>query len=209
MDAPKEVELKLEFAASDRDRLIASPLLGGRSKGKKLRAIYFDTPSFDLRRAGFALRIRSAGDKRTQTIKTADGASLLSRGEWEQPVSDDVPVLDETAGLFGEFIPESRLKRIAPLFTTDIARVVHKIELPGASLVECAIDSGHIIAGNRRMPVAQPFTPTLLEIGGAQRADSEELVHNPRARSAVLRVAEKIGGATHTDVRLPPAQEQS
>jgi 16S rRNA (cytosine1402-N4)-methyltransferase len=47
--------------------------------------------------------------------------------------------------------------------------------------------------GNRRMPVAQPFTPTLLEIGGAQRADSEELVHNPRARSAVLRVAEKIG----------------
>ena len=50
--------------------------------------------------------------------------------------------------------------------------------------------------GNRRMPAAQPFTPTLKEICGAQRADSEELVHNPRARSAVLRVAEKLGAGT-------------
>jgi 16S rRNA (cytosine1402-N4)-methyltransferase len=49
--------------------------------------------------------------------------------------------------------------------------------------------------GNRRMPVALPFTATLKEIGGAQRATSEELVQNPRARSAVLRVAEKIGAA--------------
>jgi 16S rRNA (cytosine1402-N4)-methyltransferase len=62
--------------------------------------------------------------------------------------------------------------------------------------------------GNRRMPVAQPFTPTLKEIGGAQRASSEELVQNPRARSAVLRIAEKIGATTHTDMRLSPAQER-
>jgi 16S rRNA (cytosine1402-N4)-methyltransferase len=47
-------------------------------------------------------------------------------------------------------------------------------------------------AGNRRMPVApEPFKPTLLEIGGAQRAGDAELDANPRARSAVLRVAER------------------
>ena len=50
-------------------------------------------------------------------------------------------------------------------------------------------------AGNRRMPVPQAFTPTLRAIGDAQKADSAELAFNPRARSAVLRVAEKLPGA--------------
>ena len=47
-------------------------------------------------------------------------------------------------------------------------------------------------AGNRRMPVEQDFTPTLRAIGGATKADDAELSVNPRARSAVLRVAEKL-----------------
>ena len=48
--------------------------------------------------------------------------------------------------------------------------------------------------GNRRMPVAQEFTPTLRVIAPeARKADSAELAGNPRARSAVLRVAEKLG----------------
>jgi 16S rRNA (cytosine1402-N4)-methyltransferase len=47
-------------------------------------------------------------------------------------------------------------------------------------------------AGNRRIPVEQAFTPTLRAIGDAQKADDAELAVNPRARSAVLRVAEKL-----------------
>lgn len=45
---------------------------------------------------------------------------------------------------------------------------------------------------NRRMPVLQTFVPTLRLIGGAQKATDAELSVNPRARSAVLRVAEKL-----------------
>ena len=45
---------------------------------------------------------------------------------------------------------------------------------------------------NPRMPEVQPFTPTLLAIGGARKAGSAELAVNPRARSAVLRVAERV-----------------
>lgn len=47
--------------------------------------------------------------------------------------------------------------------------------------------------GNRRMPVESSFTPTLELVGGAIKADEDELAMNPRSRSAVLRVAEKPG----------------
>ena len=49
---------------------------------------------------------------------------------------------------------------------------------------------------NRRMPVEIAFTPTLRLLGGAQKAGDAELATNPRARSAVLRVAEKLQAAT-------------
>jgi len=45
---------------------------------------------------------------------------------------------------------------------------------------------------NRRMPVEIAFTPTLKMIGDARKADAAETAANPRARSAVLRVAEKL-----------------
>jgi 16S rRNA (cytosine1402-N4)-methyltransferase len=47
---------------------------------------------------------------------------------------------------------------------------------------------------NRRMPMEIAFTPTLRAIGEAQKATDDELAANPRARSAVLRVAEKLAG---------------
>jgi 16S rRNA (cytosine1402-N4)-methyltransferase len=46
--------------------------------------------------------------------------------------------------------------------------------------------------GNRRMPVAQDFTPALRDLSGALRAEPAETATNPRARSAVMRVAEKL-----------------
>jgi len=48
---------------------------------------------------------------------------------------------------------------------------------------------------NRRLPELDVFVPTLKAIGDAQRAEATETSVNPRARSAVLRVAEKLGVA--------------
>ena len=47
-------------------------------------------------------------------------------------------------------------------------------------------------AGNRRIPIAPAFTPTLRALGDVQKADAGETALNPRARSAMLRVAEKL-----------------
>ncbi|MEE7560253.1 16S rRNA (cytosine(1402)-N(4))-methyltransferase, partial [Xanthomonas sp. Kuri4-2] len=46
---------------------------------------------------------------------------------------------------------------------------------------------------NRRLPEATAFVPALQLVGGATKAEPEELAGNPRARSAVLRVAQKLG----------------
>jgi 16S rRNA (cytosine1402-N4)-methyltransferase len=42
------------------------------------------------------------------------------------------------------------------------------------------------------MPGAGEFTPVLRDLSGALRAESSETATNPRARSAVMRVAEKL-----------------
>ena len=56
-------------------------------------------------------------------------------------------------------------------------------------------------AGNRRLPVAGEFVPTLRAIDGDIRADAEEIARNPRARSAVLRVAERLPDRSATEHR--------
>jgi 16S rRNA (cytosine1402-N4)-methyltransferase len=43
-----------------------------------------------------------------------------------------------------------------------------------------------------RLPVAPPFTPTLRSVGKKQRASEAEVAANPRARSAIIRVAERL-----------------
>ena len=55
-------------------------------------------------------------------------------------------------------------------------------------------------AGNRRLPEAAPFVPRLRIVGDAVKADDTELRANPRARSAVLRVAEKLESRGETGV---------
>ena len=43
-----------------------------------------------------------------------------------------------------------------------------------------------------RLPVAPEFRPALRLVGRKQRAGVAELARNPRARSAILRVAERL-----------------
>lgn len=52
-------------------------------------------------------------------------------------------------------------------------------------------------SADRRLPDTGGFVPTLRAIGGAIKAQADETAANPRARSAVLRVAEKLPAEAH------------
>ncbi|KKC27846.1 CYTH and CHAD domain-containing protein [Sphingomonas sp. SRS2] len=158
MTDPVEIELKLEYDPADRDRLLASPLLGSQSgRQRRLVATYFDTPDQQLAKAGYSLRIRRTDDERIQTVKAAGSraAGLFVRGEWEQPVSGDWPVLTDSTGPLRQFVDARDLKRIAALFVTDIDRIDGMIERPGATLIEYAIDQGQARADDHSAPISE------------------------------------------------------
>lgn len=158
MTDPLEVELKLEYDPADRDGLLASPFFGEQSRRQRqLVATYFDTPDQKLAAAGYSLRIRRSGDERIQTVKAAGSrtAGLFVRGEWEQPVPDDVPLLDDKTGPLRQFVEARDLKRIVPLFTTDVERIDGTIERPGATLIEYAIDMGEVRSDSHSAALAE------------------------------------------------------
>ena len=94
-----------------------------------------------------------------QTLKTEDpdGANLLTRGEWEDPVADNRP--DPQAPRSGSRLPQGMADGLRPLFVTEVDRVAIEIEpkpKPGTR-IEVAIDLGAIRAlqNGRREPISE------------------------------------------------------
>ena len=68
----KEIELKLGLPASHARRVTAHPLLGGyKPQRYRLFNTYYDTPEFDLRNRGIALRLRRKGSRSSGTLGCA------------------------------------------------------------------------------------------------------------------------------------------
>src|SRR6476661_3549557 len=98
---PEETELKFDLAPAAVAQLLRSTALKGhaRARRKDLVSVYFDTPDWRLRKAGFTLRVRRDGRRRLQTVKQeGERAALLSRAEWEQPIRGERPDLTAARG---------------------------------------------------------------------------------------------------------------
>lgn len=150
MTDPIEVELKLEFDPSDRDR-IAAALPAGQLADRTAHLVttYFDTPRHAVRRAGYSVRIRREGSVRTQTVKAEGGGAvgLFVRPEWERVVDSDDPTIDARDGPLGRLIGRATLRRLAPLFVTDVRRTGGTADSEQGR-IRCAIDDGEIRAGS-------------------------------------------------------------
>lgn len=140
---PVETELKFALGPGARAALQADLLRDG--KVSSLSATYFDTPDATLFANGYGLRVRRAGDRFIQTLKSA-GGGLFSRGEWEA----DVPsaALDAAVLLATPIATLVSVATLQPLFTVDVRRTVAVVRR-GSSRIEACLDLGEVRAGER------------------------------------------------------------
>lgn len=151
----EELEIKLTLSAASAGRALSwLQQQVGASKGKQKLLInrYYDTPSADLNKHKAALRVRQANGEFIQTLKTQGvlvGAAYR-RQEWEWPLTKpelDLDLLSETS-----LSLKASLKDLKPIFETNFTRRIVMLD-DGDALIECAVDSGSVIVGERRRPL--------------------------------------------------------
>jgi inorganic triphosphatase YgiF len=154
-----ENEVKFEVSPDDLQKLAASrslrPTGGQLVKHKYLVSTYFDTPEHTLRRNGVSLRVRQAGKKCVQTIRTAKDGIALGRGEWEHKLESNEPNLRAARGTALEPLLSKNLRRdLDPIFATHVHRTLVLLR-SGNSRVELALDQGRVRAGHNSTPLAE------------------------------------------------------
>lgn len=158
----EELELKLAVTPDELKRLSRDPLIRSlahkRASTKRLHSTYFDTPSYDLRRLGMALRVRHIGKRRVQTLKVPGyGVSGLQHyREYEAEVGADTPDVAriEDESLRQLFDAEGLTPKLKPVFTTAFSRSSVPLRLEDSE-VELALDSGEIAAGGESLPICE------------------------------------------------------
>ncbi len=133
-----------------------------------IRTRYFDTGDFAFRRRGFGFRVREAGGRVIQTIKTAGNRSGVLRDRMEldtllapQPAGVGMfgpwpdPALIPDPDLRDEVLAQLDVKPLRCLFETRILRRRAHVFLEDGTHLELALDEGDIRAGCRTMPVCE------------------------------------------------------
>ena len=167
MTMHREIELKLEVAPEDAERLRrARPLLSASHFEQHQRSIYFDTPRRKLQKAGFMLRVRQSGDSMVQTVKSAhNGAGLFERDEWEVPVRAMEPDLKAACRTPLADVLTSKLQhQIEPLAAIEIDRTTWALG-DDDGRIEVTFDEGEVSAGRARQPIHE----LELELKGGSR----------------------------------------
>jgi triphosphatase len=155
-----ENEIKFEVSPQDLQKLAATRILqrndGQPAKQKYLVSTYFDTPTQKLRQNGVSLRVRQDGKKRLQTIKTTRDGISSRRGEWERKLDGDGPDLRAARGTALQPLISKKLKRdLKPIFATHVHRTLVPIRPRNGSVVELALDEGHVRGGRQSSPIAE------------------------------------------------------
>jgi inorganic triphosphatase YgiF len=159
--APHEIELRLEVAPPDLDRLQAVPLLAlATATRRSVHSVYWDTSGLHLHRAGISLRVREDDSRNVQTAETFGSgvAGLTDCIEVESTLSAGVPDIDRVTdtGLREAILSQTVLagRALEPVLETEVERTTRCLEVEGAS-VELAIDVGEIRLRDGVLPVCE------------------------------------------------------
>ncbi|MDO8352626.1 MAG: CYTH domain-containing protein, partial [Aestuariivirga sp.] len=156
----QEIEIKFRTDAAGLARLLDAPLLKSANDlhAEDLKATYFDTPSNALRKKGIILRIRKSGEAVPVVGMKAPGAA--GDGPFQRrEVEVNSPSLKPNLALFDQ-TTEKFLRRIigdqplAAKFKMEFKRQ-RGLVTSGSSVVEIAVDQGHISCGKLRVPLAE------------------------------------------------------
>jgi inorganic triphosphatase YgiF len=168
LGALEEIELKLALPNSDPagliQRLGRTPVLARRRPTRRhLHNVYYDTPEQVLHQQRIALRLRRVGTgakpQWLQTLKTggSSDSALSQRGEWETPVTSAAlspSALRETP--WASIDPEGVLfAALAPCFVTTFERTTWLVRRRDRSMVEVALDIGHIEANGKTTSICE------------------------------------------------------
>ncbi|WP_114971685.1 CHAD domain-containing protein [Rhodoferax ferrireducens] len=166
--SPEEIELKLALPGANPSslakQLARSPVLARRQPTHQhLHNVYYDTPEQHLRQQRIALRIRRVGSeakpKWLQTLKTGgrSDSALSQRGEWETPVPNaNLSLKALNATPWSGIDPDGSLfQALAPSFVTSFERTIWLVRKRDGSVVEVALDLGHIVAGDKTTPICE------------------------------------------------------
>jgi triphosphatase len=158
----EEIELKLRLPAEQAMKLKRSPLLRALSHGRPvtrhLRSVYFDTADWLLHRHDMALRVRDDGRHRVQTLKVPAGPShgLQVYREIEHEIAGEAPDLSriDDEGLQAFFATDDVAGALAPVFETDVERMLRPVQLFDSS-IEVAVDVGMLRAGDSERAICE------------------------------------------------------
>ncbi|MGZ9242858.1 MAG: CYTH and CHAD domain-containing protein [Candidatus Binatia bacterium] len=161
-----EVELKLLVDSKYKDALLQHPLLSGatRSHEQNQSDTYFDTPDLQLRGRNVGLRVRRVNDKWVQNVKSGGSVQggVHSRHEWESIVAGPIPELPQLRALIDDKKVRCKVlgapalqKRLAPVFTTSVKRIVLDLQFQDGGRIECALDHGNIVRGGKKVPISE------------------------------------------------------
>ena len=147
-----EIELKLELPEAAADRLLREPWLGKACEPQKQTSVYFDSPQRQIRERGYTLRVREAGGRFVQTVKSLDnGAGFYQRGEWEYQIETAQPDAERLAHTPLSGIDVATL---TPIVRSEVNRTICKLDEDGAE-IELAVDRGAVRAGKRKAAISE------------------------------------------------------
>jgi inorganic triphosphatase YgiF len=147
----QEIELKLEVAPDAAARLMRQPWMDASPRrSQRQLSVYYDTADNELRGRGYSLRVRSAGDRFVQTVKSLDGgAGLFERGEWEYQIDGPAP---DPEKLWSTPLAGLNVEALRPVIRSDVNRTACRLRRDGTE-IEFDLDEGAMTAAGRRLPV--------------------------------------------------------